>query len=420
MTKRMKTTFLTAALALGLALPAAAIDRVVLEDGKVYEGEIVAKTDTYVQIRVDHGGMATTHTFWMGSVKSIEEDASVEAKTESESAKPTKGSATPAAKPASKDAATAPEQGVILLPLTGMVGLELRHEEIEEVAEEADRIRKETGVSPIIVLEIESGGGLMTEMYDIHETLSEIKKRHRVVAWIKQAISAAAATAFHCDEIYFMTEGNMGAMTGFNGGTGQSLQGVALAQWLVDASQWAEQGGRPGAIARAMIDETVLLSYDKDPVTGKVTWYESLEGEYDLSDATSNLAFNSSNAVHSGFADGVADTTSELAKLLDLQEWHEVSDVGREAWEDWTTTVERAQVEIPRIFGRFQIVQSSPAADALEKIGRQIKLLEDLRRWMVRAPNVAMMAGVPYTLDDIDRMLKELRKQASDLRRRGG
>lgn len=419
--KTFTRMLLSACLALGVTASVFAADKVVLKDGREFSGEIVKKTDTYVQIRVILGSLEQVQTFWMGDVAKIVEDVADSNKEtgsdESTQPKPAGAAPKPATSGSTEKGLNRAKPGVIVLPMKGTVGIEFRKEEIERVAEEADKIKRETGISPIIVLEIESGGGLMLEMYNIHESLTELKKNHRIVAWIKQAISAAAATAFHCDEIYFMTEGNLGAMTGFNAGTGQSLKGPALEQWLSDASEWAESGGRPGMIARAMIHHPVLLSYDKDPETGKVTWYESLQGEYKLSDEISNLSFSSSQALHSGFADGVADTKEQLAKFLDLAEWNEMSRTGYEAYEDWNKTVSRAKVEIPRIFGRFQIIQGSAAASPEEKIGRMIDLLEQLIMWSRRAPNVARYeAGLP-PIEELERMIRDLKKQLSDMRR---
>lgn len=409
-----RKSLLAAGLALGMAASALAQDKVTLKDGREFSGEVLKETESYVQMRVVTGSFAQVQTFWIGDVAKVEKGVRVEKKEESTGPRPASGAPTRPTAPTSQSEVES-RPGVILLPMKGMVGLGFRHNEIERVAEEADRIKSRTGISPVIVLEIESGGGLMSEMYEIHETLTRLKKNHRIVAWVKQAISAAAATAFHCDEIYFMTEGNLGAMTGYAGQT--ALQGAALQQWLRDASAWAESGGRPGMVARAMIHHPVELSYDKDPETGKVTWYESLQGEFILSDDQTNLSFSSSQAIHSGFADGIADTRAQLAKLLDLEEWHEMSDIGRRAYEEWKNTSERAEVEIPRIFGRLRIAQESSAADPVEKINRIIRLLEELVRWSKQAPNVAYLNGLP-SIEELERMIRELRKQLSDMRRR--
>ena len=213
--------------------------------------------------------------------------------------------------------------GVFFMPWEGPVGIEARHDEIKSIIAEADKY----GPGQIIVLQINSPGGLVIEGDKIHETLKDVKQRHRVIAWIKEAISAAAFTSLHCDEIYFMQVGAMGSAVMFAGQT--AISGGELDAWLEKFSEVAEIGGRDPIIARCMVTRTAMASYDKDAETGKVTIYPDMRGEFDISDDKNVLTLNSDNAIDCGYADGIANTTDELAVLLDLPEWHEVNDSGR-------------------------------------------------------------------------------------------
>lgn len=300
--------------------------------------------------------------------------------------------------------------GVFVLPLKGQVGLEFRHDEIEKVAEEADKY----GRGQIIVLIIDSGGGSVVELEKIHDTLTEIKKRHRLVAWIKQAISAACATAMHCDEIYFMTNGTAGAMTAFNGATGQAWTGEELEKWEKNAGDWMEAAGRSRYIAEAMIHNPNQLSYDKDPVTGKVTFYNDLSGEHILSRSGENLVFTASTALDCGFSDGTADNEQELAKLLDLDEWYETSDYGRRIAADWEKTVETAKEELPLLQQRLQYAGTG-SGDQVEILGNRIKIYEKFVRWKDRCPPCT--AGLP-SKEDLERDIAAMRKDLADMKRR--
>ncbi|MHC4420357.1 MAG: Clp protease/crotonase-like domain-containing protein, partial [Planctomycetota bacterium] len=299
--------------------------------------------------------------------------------------------------------------GVFVLPLKKMVGLEFRHEEMEELAKEADKY----GDGQIIVLLIDSGGGSVVEMEKIHETLSEIKQRHRLVAWIKQAISAACSTAMHCDEIYFMTEGTAGAMTAFNSATGQAWKGEELKEWMRRAGDWMEQGGRSRYIAEAMIHSPRLLSYDKDPDTGEVTFYNDLSGEVVLSDDGKNLVFNASLALDCGFSDGTADTEEHLAALLDLPAWHEKSDYGRKISEDWCELVEKGREECARLRARLGYLGTG-SGDPVVIIGKRIQIFEQMIRWQEKVPNMGCSGT---STEQLKREIKELRKQLSDMKK---
>lgn len=405
-----KKTILAVGLALCLSAPAFASDKVVMKDGREFVGTITQETEYVVRIEVTFGELVKEHVLFTGDIASIEKDAAgdeIDAGADEAAVK-----AAPSA--GARTAIARNQPGVLVLPLTGTVGMTFRHEEIEKVAEEARRIREETGEAPIIVLEIESGGGLVMEMEKIHDTMTQVKKEFRVVAWIKEAISAAAATAYHCDEIYFHTDGTLGAMTMFAGG--KAVTGETLEQWFRDATAWAEQGGRSGMIARAMIANKFELSYDVDSATGEVTWHDDLSGEFILSTNERNLVFNAKQAEHSKFADGIADTEEELAELLDLPKWHEVSQFGREAHEKWVKTHDLALVDIPRIYFRLQITQNSTAAEPKEKLGRCIKLLQQLVRWWERAPFVCEFeVGVPPK-DQLERTIRQYRKSLADIK----
>lgn len=213
----------------------------------------------------------------------------------------------------------------------GMVGTGARHEQIDEVGKLADK----AGPGQVIVLHIDSPGGLVTEGDQIHASLVELKKRHRVVAWIKKAISAGAYTSLHCDEIYFEKVGNLGAITMFSGTT--AISGDQLDAWLDQVGDVCELGGRSPWIGRAMVSNAPLLSYDRD-ADGNVTWYDTLEGEFDLSDEVQNLSLTAETAVHCKFAGGIADTRRELVELLGYK-WNEVrispeSDAIAQGWEE--------------------------------------------------------------------------------------
>ncbi len=369
-------------------------------------GELVAAAEWHVTILTDVAGAKRQKTVFKGDI--IEMKTTQPAAPENSRKSPAAGVKAEDKADGGKGAVKPGQPGVFVLPLEKMVGLYFRHEEMEKIAEEADKY----GPGQIIVLDIDSGGGAVTEMEKIHETLTEIGKRHRLVAWIKQAISAGCATAMHCHEIYFRQQGTAGAMTAFNGATGQAWKGKELDEWLKRAGDWMEQGGRSPYIAEAMIDEAKLLSYDKDPVTGKVTFYGDLSGAHVLSGPDENLVFTATSAVDCGFADGIADNEAELAKLLDLPEWNEISDYGRKIAKDWYATVDKANGEVQRLMNRLQYAGTG-SGDPAVMIGKRIQILQDILRWADRCPNC--LQGLQR--EDLEREIRELRKELADMKK---
>jgi hypothetical protein len=377
-----------------------------------FEGELIKVDQLYVVVRGDVAGVVREKVIMIADILEMEAVGSSSTGPEATVGATPGGTSgtTSAAAPTGNDAYDDKTPGVFVLPLQNTVGIYMRHEEMEAIAKEADKY----GPGQIIVFIIDSPGGLVTEMETIHTTLMEIKKRHRLVAWIKEAISAACATSLHCDEIYFMTEGAAGAMTAFGGGVAWS--GAQLDRWLQTAGEWAEAGGRSKYIAQAMIHKPLSVSYDIDPVTGDRTFYGDTSGEFVLSDPSKNLVLNARQAMHSGFADGIADTEEELAKLLHLPRWHEKSDAGRKMAAEWIKTVDDANKAIPKLAARLGYENAS-VTDPRVRIATRIKILKEALMWHRRCPNVAVMQLPPA--ETIEREIEELEKQLRDLRRAG-
>jgi len=426
-----------AALMLSLALSASAFAAdVKLSNGSVWKGDVGAKVRaTFVQggkemtiegtvvkaeerlvvIETMENGRAVKKTIVSFDLRKLE--------TLSAAAKPAVGgSPAPAggaaggsdsvgAKTGDKPAAASDGMPhIFVLPMEGMVGTGMRHDEIEAVAAEADKY----GPGQIIVLLINSGGGLVIEGDKIHETMKEVKKRHRIVAWIKRAISAAAFTALHCDEIYFMRVGALGSITMYSGTT--AISGNELNAWLEKVGEACKIGGREPVVGQAMVTNPILCSYDRDE-DGNVTWYSTLQGEFDLSDEKENLTLNAENALHSKFSDGTADTVEELAKCMQLKEWKEESGTGRKIHENWQRILKQCVEQKQRLYNDLE----NPAGlDGEAMLGNRIKTLTEILKWYDRCyPGMVYeQPNFPPDPEPLKRELANLKKQLGDMKKR--
>jgi hypothetical protein len=434
-----------AALALSFALASSALAAdVKLSNGSIWKGDVGAKVRaTFVQngkestvegtvlkaeknlvvIEVMENGKAVRRTIVSFDLRKLEtiEDAGKPAPAKGDAAKPAGGTGSgAAAKDGSTTASptaspTAAMPRIFVLPMEGMVGVGMRHDEIAEVAKEADKY----GPGQIIVLLIDSGGGLVIEGDKIHETMKEVKKRHRVVAWIKKAISAAAFTALHCDEIYFMRVGALGSITMFSGTT--AISGSRLDAWVKKVGEVSELGGRPAIVGQAMVTNSIECSYDRDE-NGNITWYDSMQGKYDLSDATENLTLNAENALHSKFSDGTADTVEELAKVMQLKEWKE-DDGGRKISDRWNRLVKQCVETKVHLMNDYQ---NPGGSDQEALIGNQIKTLTEIIRWYERCypamvyeqPNFPPSETEGEAPEEMKRVLARLKKELGEMKKR--
>ena len=298
---------------------------------------------------------------------------------------------------------------VFLLPIEGGVGDGTRHDEMKQIGEIADTY----GPGQIIVLRVKSPGGLVAEADLIHETLVDLKKRHQLVAWVEEAISAAAFTSLHCNQIYFMKTGALGSATMFAGG--KAIEGEQLNQWVKKFGDVAEESGHPRAIAEAMCTNREMCSYDpaegdKGPVV-----YDTMEGKVPLSTNEENLTINAYDAVACGLADGVADNEAELAEQLRLPRWYETTDDGRKIHKAWQKQLEMSDVEVPRLLRQLQ-GQTGQTNDPIKNLNRQLTACNKLMGWARRfGMHTSMMKNIP-PLEYLEQIKKQIQEQIRRLK----
>ena len=105
----------------------------------------------------------------------------------------------------------------------------------------------------IVVFRFYSGGGLLLEIQPLSDIIqSKYKKKFHSVAWIESAISAAAMTAHTFNDIYFTSQANYGACTGFAGSLDRPVVGIELEEVLAMMEKISDRGGHDTRIMRAM------------------------------------------------------------------------------------------------------------------------------------------------------------------------
>lgn len=298
-----------------------------------------------------------------------------------------------------------------ILPLTGMVGEAFRAEEIEAIVAQAD----ELGPGQTIVLDINSGGGIVAEWMMVRDAIYDAQKRHRVVAWVLDGTSAACSTSLCCDVIVMRSRGHLGSITTlFGGPSGPLAYQVQAAKDHLEPV--LRQSGRSPKLAvpfKTGDHPTLsLLSYTKNPETGDVTWFQSLEGEVDMNRPGQVLGFDARQAVDCGLAIGIADDEEELGLLLDQGGWNEVG-TGRDLHEDWNALVDRSKKYL-----RLSSKEYQEAGRGEEGLRKRIAIVENWIRWYDRAPNPVALAMQNMGFQgkaDIERLLLQLREELREI-----
>lgn len=384
---------LAAAMLIGTAGNAWAADKVYLKDGRVLEGQIVRELDGAVWLKYSLGGIEQQHFFTASQIEKIERDEGKPAAT----GEPVKAK--------SEDKARAKQPGVkraVVLTLEGTVGMQFASKPLED----AIPWLEENEVD-VVVLKINSGGGYLLEIENMHEVLvDKYKKKFRTVAWIESAISAAAMSSHVLEEIYFMSDGNYGACTGWFGAL-EAVEGYDLEKVLYMMERASAEGKKDYKIMRSMqIEEP--LSYNRD-ANGDVTWYNTEEGKHLVNPSGRILTFDAVQAEECNFSKGTADSLAQLEKLLGYPEveWlgkqvdGEVFPVSKveEDMRKWRASTTDAEQRLGEYMTKYELAKQNAAGsqDASQRgafVGLARQHLGVLRRIAREHPNIARFTGL--------------------------
>ena len=253
----------------------------------------------------------------------------------------------PAAPPVTAPPAGRPTYCVI--PLHGEVGSTILASALEQSL--ADAIaRKPT----VIVLDIDSPGGLVEESQRITKVLHHYNKLARIVALADRDLSAAAIFTLAVKEIYVKSTSTIGAATSYIPGNlnlPPKIEEKMQSAWRAAARNSAEEGGHEPLLAEAMIDNDMELHLETSG--GKPVVKEG-PGEQMLCRQGKILTLSSHEAVQCGLAAGDADDFDELGKQLKLLGWTEAKGLGTLLAEYLPKREEVLKSESTRIVAQFQ------------------------------------------------------------------
>ena len=289
---------------------AIAEDVLYLKDGRVLHGQVVREIDGYIFFKYKLAGIEQETLFSTAQYDKLERDAqAAEVEIEIADASPAK---------AREYKPGVPRIAVITLGEGGsrdMVGVYMTAKALKD----AIPLLEEEGVTDV-VFHINSGGGLLLEIQRLSDVIQEeYKPRFRTVAWIESAISAAAMTAHCLEEIYFRSEGNYGACTGWSGQL-KAVEGRTREEVLYMMEKISDRGNYSPYIMAAMQVLERPLSCTINERTGQVTWYQDLSGDIIVNEPDRILTFDAPQAEKVKFSKGTADSLDELARLMGYQE----------------------------------------------------------------------------------------------------
>lgn len=275
-----------------------------------------------------------------------------------------------------------------LIPLHGEVGSTILASALEKSLADAVK-RKPT----VVVLDIDSPGGLVDEAKKITRVLHRYNKQLRIIALTDQDLSAAAILTLSVKEIYVKSSSTIGAATSYRPTQltlPPKLEEKMQSAWRAVARNSAEEGGHEPMLAEAMIDNDLELHLDT--VNGKPVIREG-PGERTLCRKGKILTLSSHEAVACGLAADEADDLDELSKALKLDNWTECKGLGTLLAEylpkrdrEFKKVEEQTLAEFKQNCARAQ--QSAPSVETSRllvqgqqryvRIGNQMRLIQSV------------------------------------------
>lgn len=413
------------ALCIALAPGAFALDKVTLKDGTVLEGTIEREGEGFVFLLMKIGAVENRRLILREDIKAIERDAPAKTEEAATPARPSDRPSTSARKPAGSQIPDGAARVAFISlgdpPDKDMVGPFMNADALERSVEMLNEMPEETRPQ-IVVLKINSGGGALIEIQKLSDVIeNKIKPKYQVVAWIESAISAAAMTAYTVEDIYFMSKGNFGAATGFSmqGGRAQAIEGRELEEVIYMMEKIAERGGHEKLVMRAMqVEQELSADIDQN---GVVTFRPDLKGEFILNPKGRILTLNSIDAVKFKLAKGVADSKSDLMRLIvGDREWVEVGQQADEYQHEFRDNVLAAQNEINELFNKLQLEMNAAGSvrGDSQLLGRHVgaarRYLAQIRSWVRRAPSLEVYMGLtPERLREIEEQIRDFQRDAA-------
>jgi membrane-bound serine protease (ClpP class) len=196
------------------------------------------------------------------------------------------------------------------------------------------RAAKQQGAD-LVIIEIDSPGGLVGPSLSIAARLRDLDWAHTVAYIPEQALSGASFVALGCDDIIMGPNAKLGDAGVIEPNARFQFQYVPekiRTHLAAEARDLAEAKGRPPALAEAMVDKDLVVYHVKNRKTGKETYMSQKEiesspdpGQWEKINPVQEtlggnfLEVNGTRAVQLGLAQGITQSREELQRRYGLR-----------------------------------------------------------------------------------------------------
>jgi ATP-dependent protease ClpP protease subunit len=239
-----------------------------------------------------------------------------------------------ATRPATRAAIGQVGPGYVLLPVRGLIGVDITAEALQAGIDSAVELHPQ-----FIVVFIDSDGGIVAEMSKMVDALHGIPSDIHVVAYVKKAYSAAAVLAMSCPQIVMKPDGVIGAAMPFQAtrdGTPKDIDVKMKSAIEAQQRQWVIAAGHDDILLRGMMEMDLEI------------YLNNRNGQPVLSDSGPGMLVKKRNTILTLLASeaanyGLAQIGSKMAEVgQDVigGAWHEASQL------PWYTVLDEETGEI--------------------------------------------------------------------------
>lgn len=294
----------------------------------------------------------------------------------------------------------------VVIPIKGEIGRYVTADLLRKSLKEAARFKP-----TVVILEVDSPGGLVSETEKIVDVLGSVKGL-RVVAYVKRAISAAAIISLGCKEIYMDKKAIMGAATAYTQLPWELPEVIEeKMQSIIRAScrKAAELGGHQAIIAEAMMDMGIVLHIEEKE--GKKIVVEG-DGPNILSRKDRLLTLTAQEALDCGLALGIVEDAHSMAGKMGIAGWVKVSESTETLYETHKANFDKALKQLLRYAKEYDKLfePGSRHKTRLGKLKKATTILERVRKHSKRHPELRLSNKT------IDELIQKRKAEIKSLR----
>ena len=302
-------------------------DKLILKDGRTFEGRLTGKDDSIVVFEVRVGKAWTKVTFQPSEVAEIQQ-------AETPTTHP-KGETQPA------EPAGAADPGYVVIPVKGIIGVEVTAPLLEKCLSAAKSAKP-----AVVILHIGSGGGSVKELQEMMKALEKFSDV-RIVAYVSKAYSAAAVLAMSCKEIIMAPDGTIGGAVVFRIGPAGTLWNIEEKFESILRAEFRAAVTRAGhnpLILEGMMSTAGALSLRKTEKGVEVIRGTQKDANV-IKPQGRILTMTADEAVSCGLAIASVAKVGDCNKPLGVEKWRAMPSPAEQIFKEWDRKITRAEAD---------------------------------------------------------------------------